>query len=54
MREVFERTVVEGAELASITPKPLYAPLFVLDCRERSGGDFCSMAPRSGGRPELF
>lgn len=51
VREVFERMVIEGAELASITPKPLYAPLFVLDRRERFGGDFCSMAPRAGFEP---
>ena len=51
VREVFERMVVEGAELASITPKPLYAPLFVLDRRERFGGDFCRMAPRAGFEP---
>ena len=51
VREVFERMVVEGPELASITPKPLYSPLFVLDRRERFGGDFCSMAPRAGFEP---
>ena len=51
VREVFERMVVKGAELASITPKPLYSPLFVLDRRERFGGDFCSMAPRAGFEP---
>ena len=51
VREVFERMVVEGPELASITPKALYSPLFVLDRRERFGGDFCSMAPRAGFEP---
>ncbi|HXG36455.1 MAG TPA: hypothetical protein VNL15_05755, partial [Dehalococcoidia bacterium] len=51
VREVFERMVVEGPELASITPKPLYAPLFVLDRRERFDGDFCRMAPRAGFEP---
>jgi len=50
VREVFERMVVEGPELASITPKALYSPLFVLDRRERFGGDFCSMAPRAGAQ----
>src|SRR3972149_11175287 len=51
VREVFERIVVEGPELASITPKPVYSPLFVLDRRERFGGDFCRMAPRAGFEP---
>ena len=51
VQEVFERMIVEGPELASITPKPLYAPLFVLDRRERFGGDFCRMAPRAGFEP---
>ena len=51
VREVFERIVVEGPELASITPKPLYSPLFVLDRRERFSGDFCRMAPRAGFEP---
>jgi len=48
VREVFARIVVAGRELVSITPKPLYAPLFVLDRRKRFGGDFCRMAPRAG------
>ena len=54
VREVFSRIVVEGAELAAITPRPLYAPLFVLDRRERFGQigpDFCRMAPRAGFEP---
>ena len=51
VREVFARIVVEGRELISIMPKPLYAPLFVLDRRERFGGDFCRMAPRAGLEP---
>jgi hypothetical protein len=38
VREVFERIVVEGPQVASIMPKDLYAPLFVLDRRERFGG----------------
>jgi site-specific DNA recombinase len=51
IREVFAQIVVEGPELASITPKPLYAPLFALDRRERFGGDFCRLAPRAGFEP---
>ena len=51
VREVFERIVVEGPEIAAITPRSLYAPLFVVDRRERFGGDFCRMAPRAGFEP---
>ena len=51
VREVFQRIVVEQQEIKSITPKGLYAPLFVLDRHERFGGDFCSMAPRVGLEP---
>ena len=51
IREVFAQVVVKGPELASITPKPLYAPLFALDRRERFGGDFCRLAPRAGLEP---
>ncbi|MCH8995322.1 MAG: recombinase family protein [Chloroflexi bacterium] len=51
VREVFDRMVVEGQEISSITPKPLYTPLFVLDRRERFDGDFCSLAPRAGLEP---
>ena len=47
----FARIVVEGRGLVSITPKPLYSPLFVLDRRERFGGDFCRLAPRAGLEP---
>ena len=39
VREVFDRVVVEGDQLAAIAPKPLYAPLFVLDRRERFAGE---------------
>ena len=49
--------MVEGPELATITPRPLYAPLFVLDRRERFGQigpDFCRMAPRAGGEEALL
>jgi site-specific DNA recombinase len=49
--EVFQRIVVDGPEIATITPRDLYAPLFVLDRRERFGGDFCRMAPRAGFEP---
>ena len=38
VREVFDRIVVDGAQVAAITPKPLYEPMFVLDRRERFGG----------------
>ena len=48
VRQVFE--MVEGKR-AEICPKPLYAPLFVLDRRERFGGDFCRWAPRAGLEP---
>lgn len=54
VREVFQRIVVEGPEVAAITPQPLYAPLFVLDRRERFGQigrDFCRLAPRAGFEP---
>ena len=47
----FARIVVAGREMISIMPKPLYAPLFVLDRRERFGGDFCRLAPRAGLEP---
>ena len=48
---VFSSLEVQGSELASITPAPQYAPLFVVDRRERFGGDFCSLAPRAGLEP---
>ena len=51
VREVFQRIVVEGKEIASLTPQPLYAPLFVIDRRERFDGLFCRMAPRVGLEP---
>ena len=51
VREVFQRIVVEGKEIASLTPQPLYAPLFVIDRRERFDGRFCRMAPRVGLEP---
>jgi site-specific DNA recombinase len=38
VREIFQRIVVEGPQVASITPQALYAPLFVLDRRERFDG----------------
>jgi site-specific DNA recombinase len=38
VREVFERMVVEEHQITEITPKPVYAPLFVADRRERFGG----------------
>ena len=39
VREIFARIVVEDHYVASITPKPAYAPMFVLDRRERFGGE---------------
>ena len=35
VREVFERTVVRGPQVESISPKATYEALFVLDRRER-------------------
>jgi site-specific DNA recombinase len=37
-REVFDRIVVEGPQVTAITPKAIYAPLFLLDRRERFEG----------------
>lgn len=54
VREVFQRIGVEGKQITTITPKPQYAPLFVLDRRERfgqPGPEFCSMAPGTGLEP---
>jgi site-specific DNA recombinase len=39
VREVFERIIVTGPEISTITPHPAYVPLFVLDRRERFGQD---------------
>ena len=39
VREVFQRIGVAGKTVSAITPKALYAPLFVIDRRERFGGD---------------
>ena len=39
VREIFARIVIEDQQVASITPKPAYAPMFVLDRRERFGGE---------------
>ena len=38
-REVFNRIVVKAAQVMAITPKPVSAPLFLLDRRERFGGN---------------
>lgn len=38
VREVFERIVVEEHQVTEIMPKPVYAPLFMADRRERFGG----------------
>ena len=59
VREIFARIVVEDQQAASITPKPAYAPMFVLDRRQRFRGEVArvggvNLAPRTGGRPELF
>ena len=37
VREVFQRITVEGKQINAIIPHPTYAPLFVLDRRERFG-----------------
>ena len=39
MREVFEQMELRGPQLTTITPLPQYAPFFVLDRRERFGGE---------------
>lgn len=36
---VFERIVVEGAQVTEIKPKPAYAPLFAIDRAERFGNE---------------
>ena len=54
VREVFQRIGVEGKQITTITPHSQYAPLFVLDRRERFGQvgpEFCSMAPGTGLEP---
>ncbi len=38
IREVFAQIEVSRRDLVAITPKPAYAPLFVLDRQERFGG----------------
>jgi len=50
VREVFQEIKVRGREVVTITPRPTYAPLFVLDRRERfgqQGPEFCNVAPRA-------
>jgi hypothetical protein len=57
VREVFQRIVVKGREVTVITPRPVYAPLFVLDRRERFGAlvaDSCILAPRAGLEPTVL
>ena len=39
VREVFERIEVTGAQVSAITPRASYAPLFVIDRRERFNGE---------------
>ena len=54
VREVFERIIVQGREVTALTPKLAYAPLFVLDRRERFGDmgrNSCHVAPRAGLEP---
>ena len=51
VREVFQWMAVEGPEAADIAPRAAYAPLFVLDRRERfgqTGPDFRRLARRAG------
>jgi len=57
VREVFQEIEVRGREIVTITPRPTYAPLFVLDRRERFGElgvDSCNVAPRAGVRGTLL
>ncbi len=54
VREVFQRIEVKGREVTVITPRSVYAPLFVLDRRERfgdNGSNSCKLAPRAGFEP---
>ncbi|GEM_PF-6379903 len=61
VQTVFQRIVVEGPQVLSITPKPQYAPLLVLDRQERFGGEspaqavavsaMFRLAPRAGFEP---
>jgi len=54
VREVFQRIGVEGPHVSAITPKPQYAPFFILDRRERfgqAGSEFCRLAPGTGFEP---
>lgn len=46
--EVFDRIVIDGAQITELQPKAVYAPFFVLDRAARFGGEMCSMAPRAG------
>ncbi len=39
VRRVFSRIVVQGRAVTELTPQPAFAPLFVLDRRERFGGE---------------
>ena len=50
IRKVFQRLGVSGSDVSAITPKPLYAPLFVIDRRERFGGDLDSLQAGSRDR----
>jgi hypothetical protein len=50
VRKVFQRLGVSGSDVSAITPKPLYAPLFVIDQRERFGGDLDSLQAGSRDR----
>ena len=43
VREVFERMELRGAQLTTITPQPKYAPFFLLDRRERFGGEMAAV-----------
>ena len=51
VREVFERIVVRGPQVESITPKATYEALFVLDRRERFNDE---MSVGSPGRDRTY
>lgn len=46
--KIFDRIVVDGAQVKEIAPKASYLPLFKIDRQQRFGGVVCSLAPRAG------
>ncbi|MPZ49698.1 MAG: hypothetical protein GEU75_10455 [Dehalococcoidia bacterium] len=52
---VFERIVVDGAQVTELTPKPDYAPLFAIDRKERFAGQMCVVwLPEPGENPNFL